>query len=246
LARVLFILQSAFSLWLLVDAYSRPRVPRFWYFIILMPFGEWFYFFKFKIHDPEFAWLKTPFIALFEKPASIEELRFRLEQTPSFDNRVALAQALYDHDECEESAALFEEAVKTNGTSCEALYGLAVSRIALNDDEQAIDPLRKLLELETSYREYDGWAKLTHCLWQVDRKEEALDSLAELVKNSPRLPHRMLYAHYLSQDERLDAAQEQLITGIRDFEYAPSYIKRTNRALVRQAKEMLQRLSGPS
>jgi hypothetical protein len=231
---------------MLVDAYGRPRVPRFWYFIILLPFGEWFYFFKYKIHDPDFAWLKAPFKSLFEKPVSIEELRFNLGETPSFDNKVALAQALHDNDEYEESAALFEDALRANDTSSEALYGLAMSRIGLKAFEQAIDPLNKLIELEASYQDYDGWAKLVHSLWWVDRKEEALDSLAELVKRSPRLPHRMLYAYYLAEQQHRDAAQEQLIAGIRDFEYAPSYLKRRNRALVKQAKEMLQRLSTPS
>jgi hypothetical protein len=243
MARVLFFLQSAFSLWMLADAYSRPRVPRFWYFIILLPFGEWFYFLKFKIHDPDFAWLKGPFASIFEKPISVEELRFKLEETPCFDNRIALAQALHDRDDFEESAVLFAEALEANETSSEALYGLAVSKIGSKDFEDAIEPLKKLLELEASHREYDGWAKLAHALWQLERKDEALSALAELVEKSPRLAHRVLYAYYLAEDQRHGVAQEQLVTAIREYEYAPKHLKRHNRSLFKRAKEMLQTLA---
>ncbi len=190
-----------------------------------------------------FAWLKAPFASLFKKPISIGELRFKLEETPSFDNKVALAQALHDKDEYEESAALFEEALETNDTSCEALYGLAASRMGSNDHEQAIEPLKRLIALETSYREYDGWAKLAHALWQAERKEETLDSLAELVKISPRLAHRMLYAYFLTEEQHRDAAQEQLITAIQEFDYAPKYLKRHNRRVIKRAQEMLKQLS---
>lgn len=240
---ILFFLESAFSLWMLVDAYSRPQVPRFWFFVILLPFGELFYFAKFKIHDPDFAWLKAPFSPLLEKPNSIQQLRFNLEETPSLDNKVALALALHDNDEFEDSAALFEEALETNDQSWEALYGLGVSRMGSNAHEQAIEPLKKLIELEPHYREYDGWAKLAHALWQVERRTEALDSLAKLVKISPRLGHRVLYAYFLAEDGHRDAAQEQLITAIKESESAPNYLKRHNRNMLKRAKEMLEQLS---
>jgi hypothetical protein len=53
----------------------------------------------------------------------------------------------------------------------------------------------------------------------------------------------MLYAYYLAQDERLGDAKEQLTTALREYEYAPRYLKRRNQALFKQAKTMLQRLS---
>ncbi len=87
--RLLVLLQSAFSVWMLVDAIGRPGIPRYWYWVILMPFGEWFYFFKYKIHDPDFAWLKAPFGSLLDRLASIQELRHNAEQTPSLANQVS-------------------------------------------------------------------------------------------------------------------------------------------------------------
>ena len=56
MTRVLFILQHAFMAWMLIDAIRR-RADGYWYLIIFIPFGEWFYFFRVKIHDPEMQWL---------------------------------------------------------------------------------------------------------------------------------------------------------------------------------------------
>ena len=64
--RVLFALQSIFSLWMLVDAVQR-RCGTYWYFVVLCPFGEWVYFFKVKIHDPEFERMRLWVRALFKK-----------------------------------------------------------------------------------------------------------------------------------------------------------------------------------
>lgn len=243
---VFFVLQSAFSLWMLVDAIGRPGLPRYWYWVILMPFGEWFYFFKYKIHDADFAWLKAPFASLLDKPASVKELRYNFEQTPSLANKVMLAQALHDADECKEAAELFEDALETDSTSRDALYGLGVSRIALGDEAGAIEPLRQLVDIEPSHQDYDGWAKLAAALWKLERREETLDTLARLVRRSPRLQHRVAYAYYLGLSEHRDQAQSQLATALQEFEFAPKYMKRRHAAAAKQAREMLRQLSQSS
>ena len=241
--RVLFLLQSAFSLWMLVDAIGRPGISRYWYWVVLLPFGEWFYFFKFKIHDPEFRWLKAPFRSLFDKPVSLRELRFHAEQTPSIQNKVRLAQALHDGGELRESAELFEEVLRADASRPDALYGLGVCRIGLGDCASAAEPLAKLIELEPAHEEYDGWAKLAHALWEAGRRDETLSVLARLVRMSPRLSHRIAYAYYLRLAEHRDLAQEQLATALQELEYAPKYLKRSQRALAKRAREMLHELS---
>lgn len=231
---------------MLIDAYGRRGVPRYWIFIVLMPFGEIVYFFKFKIHDPDFAWLKTPFASVFERPPSIAELRYNVEQTPSLANKIALAEAVYDAGEYREATVLFEEGVGADDGSSDALYGLGVARIGLKDHAGAVKPLKKLIELDPMHRDYDAWAKLVHALWECERYEDALRYLASLVEQSPRLAHRMLYAHYLGRDRRNEQAQAQLVTALREHEYAPSYLRRRNRRLAKQAREMLQELSASS
>ena len=244
--RLLVLLQSAFSVWMLVDAIGRRGISRYWYWIILIPFGEWFYFFKYKIHDPDFAWLKAPFGSLLDKPASIKELRHNAEQTPSLANQVSLAQALHDAEEYEEAAELFEHVLEKDSTSRDALYGLGVTRIGRGDEEGAIEPLRRLVDIEPSHHDFDAWAKLAHALWKLERRQETIEALSLLVRRSPRLQHRIAYAYYLGLAEHRDEAQAQLATALQEFEYAPKYAKRGQRALAKQAREMLRQLSETS
>ena len=58
--QALFILQSLFSLWMIYDVLSKGR-DRYWVWLVILPFGELFYFFMVKLHDPEMAWLKNAF-----------------------------------------------------------------------------------------------------------------------------------------------------------------------------------------
>lgn len=241
--RILFALQSAFSLWMLIDAFGRRGIPRYWYFIVLMPFGEIFYFFKYKIHDPDFSWLRAPFANLLIRPVSIEELRFNLEQTPSVANKVALAQALYDKDEYQEAVSLFSEAFERDESSSEILYGLGVSHMGAKAFDKAVEPLSKLVEIDPKYAEYDGWAKLALALWEAGQRQQAVDVLARLVQLSPRIQHRMFYAYYLGSQNEREKAKEQLDVALQEFEYSPGYLKRRNRPLFKQAKDMLQQLS---
>ena len=50
-AQIIGLLQLAFTIWMMVDAYHRS-VEQFWYWIILLfqPIGAWAYFFSIKLH----------------------------------------------------------------------------------------------------------------------------------------------------------------------------------------------------
>ncbi len=243
---LLLLLESSFSIWMLVDAIGRPGIPRYWYWVILMPFGEWFYFFKVKIHDPDFEWLKPLFGSLLDKPTSIQELRQHAEETPSLANQVSLASALHDAEEYEEASELFERMLEMDSSSCDALYGLGVSRAGRGDDEGALEPLRRLVELDPRHHDYDGWAQLAHALWKLERRQESIETLSRLVKTSPRLQHRMAYAYYLGLAEHRDEARAELATALQEFEQAPTHMKRRERGLAKKAREMLRRLSEAS
>ena len=82
---VLGFLQTAFMIWMLVDAVKR-RVEFYWYIIIFFPFGEWVYFFAVKIHD-----FRQVRFRLAERAPSLRKLRFEAKQTPSINNKLALA-----------------------------------------------------------------------------------------------------------------------------------------------------------
>ena len=56
LVQVLSLLQLAFTIWMMVDAYKR-RVESFWYWIIfiMQPVGAWVYFFAVKFRTFRFS-----------------------------------------------------------------------------------------------------------------------------------------------------------------------------------------------
>ncbi len=237
--RVLFFLQTGFSLWLVVDAVRRGAAY-YWYPIIMMPFGEWVYFFTIKIHDPEFDGARELCRKLTTKRVTLEERRHRARQSPSFTHKVELAQALHDTGTHGEAAEIFTEALEMDADSREALYGLALARSALRDYEEATLHFTSVIELDPSFRDYAAYSDLAHALAESGRLKQAHELLEGLVIKSPRLAHRVLYAHYLLAGEMKDEAREQLEAGLREYNHAPKYVKRKNRAWAQRAKRMLE------
>lgn len=240
--QVLFGLQSAFSLWMLVDAIRRG-VACYWYAIILMPFGEIVYFFTVKVHDAEFLWLKNAFQSLTIKKPTLDQLRYRSEHSPCYENHVALAAALHDRKEYHEACGLFERVLRTNGDSSEALFGLACSQMGLEDYQSAAENLKALLKVEPAYNDYEGWTMLAGCLHRTGRLEEAVALTGQLVEKSPRLSHRIHHAHYLRLVERREESRQQLETALQEHRHAPRFLRRRQGALSRQAKQMLRQLA---
>ncbi len=242
--RVLFILQQLFSLWMLVDAIRRGS-KSYWYFVVLLPFGEWAYFFMVKIHDPEFEPLRALWKRLTTRKVTVEDLRYQRDQSPSYANHLTLGQALYDEGSYREARETFAQALAVHPGDREAHYGWALSQIALEEYDPAIEKLRTLVEEDPSFRDYAAWGDLAHALCEAERFEDAFEVLDRLVTKSPRLVHRVLYAHYLVHGERPDEARRQLEEGLHDDRHAPGFIRKKNRPWVRRAKKMLHALDNP-
>ena len=242
--RILMILQTAFSLWMLVDAIRR-RCAFHWYILILFPFGEIAYFLMVKIHDPEWQPVRETFSSILQRKASLRGLRYRQEQTPSFENTVGLAQALYNAKQYEESAEVFGRALRLEESE-EALYGLALSLMGLKRHKEAIERLNQLIERRPDYEDYDGWPHLALALTEAGRSQEVVSLLEGLVEMSPRLNHRMLLAHYLMRDGKFQQARDQLETGLNEHRHAPRFLKKRQRAWARQAKKMLLKTQAQS
>src|SRR5437879_5359576 len=84
-------LQIALSIWMLVDA-NRRGVDYYWFWIILafQPFGAWAYFFAYKMRD--FRGGSGSLGSLFQRRASLAELRYQAEHSPTMANHLALAE----------------------------------------------------------------------------------------------------------------------------------------------------------
>src|SRR5438132_8430632 len=83
----LYLLQAALTVWMLIDAHRR-QVDYYWFWIILVlqPFGPWAYFALYKVKEIRggSGWVG----GLFHRPPALEELRHRIERSPTVANRL--------------------------------------------------------------------------------------------------------------------------------------------------------------
>jgi len=237
--RILVILQQAFSLWMLVDAIRRG-CRSYWYLVVLMPFGEWVYFFVVKIHDPEFDWVRLTFRRLTTPKTSLDALRQRVKRTPTWEANLTLAEALFDNEQYREAQDHYSAARRLDDADPDALRGIARCQIARGDYAAGIENLNILIDTDPSYGDYIAWKDAAYALRQADRSDEAHALLDRLVTTSPRLEHRALYAHYLMHADRPGTAMEQLELGLFEYGEAPKYLQRKDRAWARQARRMLK------
>ncbi len=237
--RILLFLDTIFSLWMLVDAIRR-RAQTYWYPVVMMPFGEWVYFFVVKIHDPEFNFLRDFYKRFVTPKVTTDQVRRQYDETRSFANTLTLAQALYDDGAYAEAAELFGQALRLQDDSRDALYGLALTQLRVGESEPAIESLRRLIERDPAFEEYAPWADLAQALAAAGLRDEAIELLEILVVKSPRLEHRVFYAHFLHESGRGADARAQLELGIEEYKDAPKFLKRRKRRWFRQAKQMLK------
>jgi hypothetical protein len=244
LIRILLFLQQIFTLWMLVDAVRR-RSRFYWYLIILMPFGEWAYFLVVKIHDPMFDGIRATFERWTTRRVPIQSLRERLERAPTCDGHLAVGHALYDEQHYLDALEHFIQARRLDDGEPDAVCGIARCRIALEEFETAIALLERLIETDSSFRDYLAWKELAYALVKTDQRDAAIDRLEQLVETSPRLEHRILLANYLLHAERHPRALEEVELGLQEFERAPGFLKRRDRAWARAARKLKREIRSP-
>ena len=148
---LLSLVQMAFTIWMLVDAYRRPA-EQFWYWVIFLfqPIGPWAYFFAVKLSDftsggnrgwqhPGGGW-SLPF---FNRRPSIEELRYQAEHVPTLANSLALAERLVERNEHAEALPHLESALKREPDHCGVLFLYAVCHAELGRPEKAVPGARQ-------------------------------------------------------------------------------------------------------
>ena len=239
---MLYLLQAAFTIWMLVDAIER-RPPYYWYIIVFLPFGPLVYFFAVKVRDYDLGGLGRIFRGQ-ERGPSIEELLARLRQSPSFANRMAYALALYEAGRWAEAAKSFEIILETRGDEPDALYALAHCRLEQGDLEGAIAPLSKLVAKNRAYRDYAACLDLADVYARAGQDDDALDLLQNLVRTSPRAPHSLALARRLVAMGRVDEAQEALRRALDDHDGSPPFVQKRDRDAAREAESYLKSISG--
>lgn len=235
---VLFYLAAAFKLWMLVDA-MRRHVENYWYFIIaLLPLGDWAYFIVYKF--PELR-RKVGGIR-FYRPDSIEALSYAVKTTPSVGNRLRFAEGLFDAGLRAEALEQFEAVLRTHPKDPRTLYGLAMTLKSDGRLQAAAERFEQLLECSPAHDDYVPMLELADTQKQLQNFDEALTTLEQLVRRSPRVKHSLALAEHLVDMGRVNEAKEHLDVALRDFEHAPDFVRRRERSFVGSAKSLRRHL----
>ncbi len=242
---LIFGLSTAFSLWMLVDAVQRGEGSR-WGWIIMIPFGEFAYFFAVKVHDfsPANAGPARRVdggggYSFFKAPMpSTEDLRYRFNQSPSLNNRMSLARGLYDAGEYAEAACELAEVVRSDDSDAEAHYGLARTHLAMEKWAEAEAEFRVVLRLQPGYANYLAWQEFSELLVQLNRGDEAAELLRELKRVSPRLEHCLELARLLHDRGQYREASEHLNEALLDYDHAPRHVQRDGKSHAQEARQL--------
>jgi len=246
--RILFYAQSAFTIWMLIDAVQRGMGYYWWAIIFFFPpVGPWIYFFMVKIHDLDTAWahrflgVDSKWLAkLFRQEPSIDELRYRHRINPCLENKVQLAKRLYDEKEYAEASSLFQEALQMDREDKEALYGSGLCKSKLGQFSEAIETLNRVVQMDRRFHNYAALEELARVCWMSGQKEETISMLKELGRTNPNLKNATLLANYLMQLQRKEEARQVLQTALDDYKNAPKYVKRTGWKWSDEARQMLK------
>ncbi|MCU0694024.1 MAG: hypothetical protein MUF54_21750 [Polyangiaceae bacterium] len=239
----LYLLITAFTIWMIVDAIRR-RAEYYWLLIIIFfaPFGGVIYFFAVKLHDFQ----RLPVAqALPPRPgvANLPALRQAVNESPSLMNRLALAEGLRAAKEQVDAVEEYERVLRIDHKNKEALHGVSLCLLELSRPGEAVAHLSNLMDIDSRYRDYAAAIDYAEALWLDDQRELCLDVLEELNVASTRINHRVAHANYLAIAGNTDRAREVLKVALEDFEQAPSFVQRRDQGFARDAQKLLSRLT---
>jgi hypothetical protein len=235
----LSVAQTAFMIWMLVDCYRR-QAESFWFWVIFFipVLGAWAYFFAVKVSD--FRGINLA--GLFQRKASLDELRYRAEAMPTLTNHLALAQRLMELGDHEEAIPHLEEALKKEPDHGSALYFLAGCYKEMGQFDRAEPPLRRLLERDARWSNYVAWYLLIDTCSLAGDRAGALAACRELARLAPTLQNQCLLAEHLLDDGHGDEARALLERVLRDYDYLPGPIRHRNRRWANQARGLQKRV----
>ncbi len=244
---VFAVLQGALTVWLLLDCRNRGQ-DQTWFWVILwfQPFGAWAYFVVVKLGDfrgrqafQGGSWLAS----LFERRASLDELRYQAEHVPTLTNQFALAQRLMEQGAHEEAIPFLEAGLKTEPDHGQLLYSLALSRVRLGHADQAIPSLERLVARDPRWHNYDAWRLLIEARAARGDGPGALEGCRELRRLAPTLENHCLLGEHLLAQGRAEEARLLLERSLRDHDFAPGPIRRRNRPWASQARRLLKSIA---
>jgi hypothetical protein len=220
LTQALSLLQLAFTIWMMVDAYHRG-VETYWYWVILFfqPLGAWVYFFAVKLRTLRWPGKRT--IRSGQSNLSLKQLRYLVERSPTVANRIALAERLMEKGEHHEAIPLLEAVLAIEPDYCPALHALAECRLATDNAEQARTPLEKLIHRDPYWSDYRAWRTLLEVHRARGELADALATCREFAKRLPTLENKCRLAEHLLDNGKAAEAVQLLDDALQEQQLAP-------------------------
>jgi hypothetical protein len=237
----LYLLQAAMTVWMLIDA-NRRGAEYYWYWIILVgqPFGAWVYFFLYKLKD--FQEGHNPLAALFHRPPSLQELRHRVEQSPTVAHRLDLGERLVELGEYDEAMPHLEAMLAREPEHCRSLFLLARSHCSLGHPEEAVPLLHKLIARQPTWNDYAAWHMLIEVCQETGDLPGALMRCRDLARLAPSLQHKCLLAEHLLQRGEKSEARRIMEQSLDDYRYTTGPTRRRDGRWVGKAKQLLKQI----
>ena len=241
------ILSFGFSLWMFVDALRR-KADFYWYVLIILlggpiPIGGFIYFFVIKLPELQAASADGSGIAAIPFPIrkgpSIRSLQAQVNETPSQQNKLVLAWALFDDNRIDESSQIFVSCHQDDDDDAECVYGIARCLSAHSQHQDAARYYEKVIKLDRVFRDYDPWLDLALGYLQADDQNKAYEILRKLVEEAPRVKHKTVLGRCLADAGLVGEARTVLAEAIADYEESSFFLQRDNENWVNQARELL-------
>lgn len=233
--------QLALTIWMLVDAHRRG-VEFYWFWIILIfqPLGAWAYFFIYKLQD--FRAGQGSLGHFFQRRASLDELRYRVERAPTVANHLEYGERLIEKGTFAEAIPHLEAVLKHEPEHCQALFALARCQRAQGNPQQALPLLGKVVARHPAWGNYEAWHALIEARQEAGDPAGAVNGCRELARIAPTLEHKCLLAEYLTSAGDHAEARKILEQGLDDYQYLAGPYRRRNRRWANKAKQLLKRI----
>lgn len=245
LLRVVSLVQTGFTVWMVVDAYRRGA-EFFWFWIVLFfqPLGAWIYFFAIKFQTLRMPRFRSA--APRERRRSIEELRYRLDHAPTMANRLALAECLMERGRHDEAAPHLDAVLTVEPGYTPALYSLAQCRLVTGRPEESVTLLERLIARDRRWSDYRAWRTLVDVHVRLNRLTDAVSAARELERHRPTLENRCVLAERLVAAGQRPEAVQLLERALADHQFNSSWLdKLRTRAWQREARRLIAQITRP-
>jgi hypothetical protein len=236
----LALLQGAFTIWMVVDAFRRGEGYWPWVILFVPLLGAWGYFFLNVL--PRWTGGRGWSLPALRRRPSLDELHFRAEQSPTLANHLDLAERLVEKKDYAEAVPHLDEVLSREPEHCRATFLLAKCHAGQGQLDKAIAGLEKITVRERYWSNYGAWYLLIELRQKSGDAAGAAESCRELARIVPTLRHQCLLAERLLDADQPDEARQVLEGALREHQYAPGNIRWRNWRWASQARRLLKQI----